>query len=481
MLNLFTKIVVAGCTLTAAWAQQAMVIHPLNFAVSQALGDLAADPFEDTSLVTTQKGLNFDGAGATSYLYPDANGAPGATQYMQWTNARYAVYSKTTGGTIVKPTAANKLWQNLGGQCATTNAGDGIVNYDKAAQRWVVTHHTGGGVPYMQCVAVSTTSDATGTYYLYSFELTATYYPDYPQLGVWPDAYYVTSNLLNPSNFTNVSGQVCALDRTNMLAGNSDATAQCLTTVTAAEFSVLQPADLDGATAPPAGSPNYLLALDTNSLDLYEFHVDFTNPANTSLTGPTNIPVTAFSQACAGGYCIPQKGSTEVLDGVGDRLLHRLAYRNYGDHESLVITHSVVAGTSVGVRWYEIRSPGTTPVVYQQGTFAPDARYRWLGSAAMDQSQNMAVGYSLSGKTMYPSIAYTGRLSTDPLNTMEAESPILAGLGSQTASGNDWGNASSLSIDPVDDCTFWYTNEYLKTTGTIWSTRIASFKFTSCS
>jgi hypothetical protein len=244
---------------------------------------------------------------------------------------------------------------------------------------------------------------------------------------------------------------------------------------------VLQPADLDGATAPPAGSPNYLLALDTNSLDLYEFHVDFTNPANTSLTGPTNIPVTAFSQACAGGYCIPQKGSTEVLDGVGDRLLHRLAYRNYGDHESLVITHSVVAGTSVGVRWYEIRSPGTTPVVYQQGTFAPDARYRWLGSAAMDQSQNMAVGYSLSGKTMYPSIAYTGRLSTDPLNTMEAESPILAGLGSQTASGNDWGNASSLSIDPVDDCTFWYTNEYLKTTGTIWSTRIASFKFTSCS
>jgi hypothetical protein len=482
------KIVIVAVTISGASAQQATIVQPQSFAVSDALRDVspllgdaeppsAVDPVQG---VSTTKLLNFDGTAEVAYVYPDANGAAGATQYMQWTNARYTVYSKTTGVIVMAPTSAELLWKNLGGQCATTNAGDGIVNYDKAAQRWIVTHHTGGGVPYTQCVAVSTSSDATGTYYLYGFSLTSTYYPDYPQLGVWPDAYYLTTNLLNATSFTNVSAEICALDRTSMLAGIADATAQCFTTVTNADFSVLQPADLDGATAPPIGSPNYLLALDTNSLDLYKFHVDFVNPANSTFTGPTNIPVTAFTQACSGAFCIPQRGSTEVLDGVGDRLLHRLAYRNFGDHESLVITHSIAAGASVGVRWYEIRSPGATPVVYQQATFAPDGKYRWLGSAAMDMNQDMVVGYSLSSTSTYPSIGYTGRLSTDLLNTMEAESPIMSGTGDQTASGNDWGNASSMSIDPVDDCTFWYTNEYMKKTGTLANTRIASFKFAAC-
>jgi hypothetical protein len=190
--------------------------------------------------------------------------------------------------------------------------------------------------------------------------------------------------------------------------------------------------------------------------------------------------VTPFTQACNGSLCIPQEGTTQVLDGVGDRLLHRLAYRNFGTYDDLVITHSVVAGSSVGVRWYEIRNPGTAPTVYQQGTFAPDSNYRWLGSVAMDKLGDIAVGYSISSSTMYPSIRFTGRVPTDPLGTMESEMHIITGSGAQTASGNDWGNASSLSIDPIDDCTFWYTNEYFLTTGTKWSTRLASFRFNSC-
>jgi hypothetical protein len=265
-----------------------------------------------------------------------------------------------------------------------------------------------------------------------------------------------------------------------MLLGNPSATAQCLQTTTHLTFAVLQPADLDGATPPPTGAPNYLMALDTNSVDLYAFHVDWVNPANTTLIMTANLPVTPFTEACSSGDCIPQEGTAQYLDGVGDRLLHRLAYRNFGTYDDLVITHSVVAGSSVGVRWYEIRNPGTAPTVYQQGTFAPDSSYRWVGSAGMDKLGNLAVGYSVSSLTMYPSIRFTGRLATDPLGTLETEKNIITGLGAQTASGNNWGNASSLTIDPVDDCSFWYTNEYLLTTGTKWDTRLASFRFNSC-
>ncbi len=478
-----------GLWISAAAGQTITVIHPKAFALSKPMRDLAPvyntdGPAQQVS-APTGSGLalllNVAGTPGSSFVYPDSNGAPGATQYMQWTNARYEIYNKTNGKKVLGPLAAKELWASLGGQCATTNAGDGIVDYDKAAQRWVVTHHTLDGAPYMQCVAVSTTSDATGSYYLYAFELNSEYYTDYPQLGVWPDAYYVTVNLLTNTGFNNVTGEVCALNRADMLVGSPAATAQCAEMTTNTEFSVFQPADLDGATAPPAGTPNYLMALDNNSIDLYEFHVNWTTPSETTFTFKTHFPVDAFTETCDGGYCVPQLGTATVLDGVGDRLLHRLAYRNFGTYDDLVITHSVMNGTTgSGVRWYEIRSPATATSVYQQGTIAPDANWRWLGSVAMDHNGDMAIGYSISSATTYPAINATGRLVTDPLGTMETEFTIYSGTGSQTGSGNDWGNASSMSIDPVDDCTFWYTNEYLETTGTVWETRLATLKFPSC-
>jgi hypothetical protein len=162
--------------------------------------------------------------------------------------------------------------------------------------------------------------------------------------------------------------------------------------------------------------------------------------------------------------------------------MYRLAYRNFGDHESLVVNHSVVAGATSGVRWYEIRSPGTVPTVYQSGTYAPsDGNWRWMGSVAMDSVGDMAVGYSKSGSAVFPSINYTGRLSTDSLGTLETEATLFAGTGSQTKNLTRWGDYSAMSIDPVDDCTFWYTNEYLPVNGSFnWSTRIGSFKLSGC-
>ena len=195
----------------------------------------------------------------------------------------------------------------------------------------------------------------------------------------------------------------------------------------------------------------------------------------------TSESVAPFTPACGGGTCIPQLGTSQQLDSLADRLMYRLAYRNFGDHEALLVNHSVTAGTSVGIRWYEIRSPGGTPTVYQQGTYAPDATFRWMGSIAMDKVGNIALGYSASSSTLSPSIRYTGRAPTDALGTMQAETIIQAGGGSQLSNLSRWGDYSAMTVDPIDDCTFFYTTEYLKASGTFnWSTRIASFKFPSC-
>ena len=181
-----------------------------------------------------------------------------------------------------------------------------------------------------------------------------------------------------------------------------------------------------------------------------------------------------------------QSSTKEKLDSLGDRLMYRLAYRNFGTYQTMVATHSVAVGTSrknpfTGVRWYEVRNPGGTPTVYQQSTFSPDTTYRWMPSIAMDKVGNMALGFSASSSSIHPAIRYTGRLATDALDTMGIENSILAGTGSQTTGLNRWGDYSSMAIDPVDDCTFWYANEYIASNGTFnWHTRLASFKFPSC-
>jgi len=334
------------------------------------------------------------------------------------------------------------------------------------------------------CVAISTTSDATGTYHVYSFDYKKTL-PDYPKLGVWPDAYYLTTDSFPSGGFFS-GAETCALDRTNMLLGNP-ATSVCFQRGSG-DFALL-PADLDGSTPPPTGAPNYEMELATSTkLNLFQFHVDFAVPSNSTFTGPTQLSVTSYTDACATtGSCIVQPTGGEKLDALGDRLMYRLAYRNFGDHESMVVSHSI-KGSGTGKapsseRWYEVRSPGSSPVIYQSGTVGggTSSLSRWMGSIGMDKNGDIALGYSKSSSTVNPSIEYVGRVPTDALGKMESAHNVVTGGGVQKNSSNRWGDYSSMQIDPVDDCTFWYAQEYYKTSGSFnFSTRLASFKFTTC-
>ena len=435
----------------------------------------------------TTSALNFAGVGNGDYGFspdaapPDTNGAVGATQYVQWVNESFAVFNKTTGALVKGPVQGNQLFQSLGSThpCAVNNDGDPIAQYDKIDNRWVLTQFSvtnGNTAGYYQCVAVSQTSDATGVFNVYAFKQPN--FNDYPKLGVWPDAYYVTFNMFNGNTFS--GSRVCALDRAAMIAGKP-ATQVCIQEPSSVDS--LLPSDLDGTTAPPTGSPNFLMNFGNNSLNLYKFHVDFTTPAKSTLTGPTVLSVASFSPACGGATCIPQPGTKQQLDSLADRLMYRLAYRKFSDgHEALVVNHSVMAGSATsGIRWYEIRSPGSSPVVYQQGTFSPDSTSRWMGSIAMDKAGNIALGYSASSSAVFPSLRYTIRAATDPVGTLQSETIGFAGNGSQQKRLNRWGDYSAMSVDPTDDCTFYYTNEYLKSNGTFnWSTRIIKFKASSC-
>jgi hypothetical protein len=429
--------------------------------------------------VSATLGLNFEGLGLGQYGFllqaapPDTNGVVGATQYVQWVNLEFAVFNKTTGALVAGPTFGNAIWAGFGGPCQTNNDGDPIVQYDKIANRWIFTQFSVSTTPYLQCVAVSTTSDATGAYNRYSFSF-GTQFNDYPKLGVWPDAYYMSfNNFLNGISFT--GPDACAMDRAKMLAGQA-ATIICFQQNSSVDS--LLPSDMDGTIQPAAGEPAFFVDYGTNSLRLWKFHADFVTPANSTFTGPTNLTVSNFSPLCGGGTCVVQPGTTQRLDSLADRLMYRLAYRKFADgHEALVVNHAITTGE----RWYEVRDPNGTPTVFQQGTFSPDSNTRWMGSIAMDKSGDIALGYSVSSASVFPSVFFTGRIPTDPAGTMQSEQLIVNGTGSQTTGLSRWGDYSAMAIDPADDCTFWYTQEYIKANGRFnWSTRIANFKFNSC-
>jgi hypothetical protein len=448
------------------------------------------DDAEQTSTgapVNATEGTRFPGVGASGSAPPDTNMAVGPNHILQTVNSRYAVYSKS-GAQLAGPFSLSSLWSPLGSGngCATNNGGDVVAQYDKLADRFIVTQLGGISAPYSECIAISQTSDPTGAYWLYSFAYGTTL-NDYPKFGVWPtptnSAYLATYNLFaNGQSFT--GGQLCAYDRAKMLVGNPTAQGICFTISNDGGY---LPSDLDGSTPPLDSTPGYFLTYETlSSLRKYSLAPNFANPAASTLTVQTpDIAVASFSEACAPSYtCVPQSGTTQRLDSLGDRLMYRLAFRNFGDHEALVVNHSVTAGTAVGVRWYELRAPVSTAgafSLFQQSTYAPNATYRWMGSAAMDSAGDIGVGYSASSSTIHPAIRYAGRVPTDPLGTLEAEVSMIEGTGSQTGGLSRWGDYSAMRIDPSDDCTFWYTNEYLQANGSFnWSTFFGSFKFNNC-
>jgi hypothetical protein len=305
---------------------------------------------------------------------------------------------------------------------------------------------------------------------------------DYPKISVWPDGYYVTWNIFASSGaFT--GPEACAFDRTAMLSGVAAPALVCFKLNNS--YSSLLPSDMDGATAPPGGSPSFFMSVDpaSNALNLWRFHVDFANTQNSTFTGPISIAgVAPFISPCLNTQdCIPQPGTTTMLDAIGDRLMYRLAYRNFGDHASLVANHTVLApGGNTAVRWYEVRDPNGTPTIFQQGTFAPDSDNRWMASVAMDQSGNIGVGYSVASAVTFPSIRYSGWEVGDTPGELQAETFAVAGGGSQTGFDR-WGDYSAMRIDPSDDCTFWYTQQYQAITQSAnWNTRIIGFRFPTC-
>jgi hypothetical protein len=431
--------------------------------------------------------LNFDGIPfpgvACNCAPPDTNGEVGATQYVQIVNEGFQVFNKATGASQLGPSGIATLWGGFGGVCQNNGNGDPVVLYDQIANRWIISQFAGVSVPTDECIAVSTTSDATGSYNRYDFHLGSNFF-DYPKLSVWPDAYYMSMNVFNSTGTAFLGPQPFAFDRSKMLAGQP-ATFVTTGVTGGSSEDVYLPADLDGSTLPPAGAPATFVEFPGGgAYRVFHFHVDFATPANSSFTLFASPVSAGFTQLCAvTRSCVPQSGTTSRLDAIADRLMFRLAYRNFGDHESVVGNFTVSSSSVAGVRWFELRNVTAGPVtVFQQSTYQPDTTWRWMGSAAMDQQGNLAIGFSASSGTIFPQIRYNGRLAGDPLNLLtQGESTLFAGTGSQTGTSSRWGDYSDLTVDPVDDCTFWYTNEYYATTTSFnWRTRIGSFKFAGC-
>jgi len=423
--------------------------------------------------------LSFAGIGATGALPPDTVGDVGPNHYIQMVNSVFAIYDKS-GTLLAGPSDINNLWSGSGlGPCESNADGDPIVLYDPLADRWLISQFADSTTDY-ECIAISQGANpVSGGWYLYAFATPE--FPDYPKLAVWPDAYYMGTN-------EELAAAAYAFDRDAMLAGNP-ATSLHFTVAAVGIHSMIVPGDLDGSLPPPAGAPAvFYRFVDDGSggadrLELFELHADFDTPANASFTGPQILGTAAFAPLCNYSVaCIAQQGTSHRLDSITEWPMWRLQYRNLGTHESLVGNHSVnVGGDQAGVRWFELRRSGAAAwSIYQQGTYAPDEHSRWMGSIAMDGAGNIGLGYSVSSSTLYPSIRVTGRLAADALGTMRDESSLTEGSGSQTA-WNRWGDYSSLNVDPSDDCTFWYTNEYYAISSVDgWSTTIGAFRFPSC-
>jgi subtilisin-like proprotein convertase family protein len=463
--------------------------------------------------------VSFDGLSnqnnSTSFGFqvspPDTNGDVGPNHYVQMTNLLVRVFDKA-GAPLTQPFRLSSLFQQLGGQCAAEDAGDPVVLYDPLADRWLLSQFAFASTaapPFHECFAISQTPDPTGSYFLFDFVTPGANFPDYPKLGVWSDAYYMTTNqFLNGATFNGAG--IFAFERAKMVAGDPTAS-MVYVNLNITDFPEgiggVLPADVDGLTPPPAGAPgvfSYFVADEfgdaADALRMFDFHVDFASPGSSTFTERPESPirVAPFNPLTPAGRDDieqpPSASAAAALDSISDRVMFRLAYRNFGGHESLVATHSVNVGTGVtlathqsGVRYYELRrSPGEPFAVAEQATFAPDGDSRWMPSGAMDHQGNLAIGYNVASLTTFPSMRYAGRLATDPSGGLfQGERSLVAGTGVQTNTGSRWGDYSALNVDPADDCTFWFTSEYYTlasqaSSSVGWLTRIGRFRFPEC-
>jgi hypothetical protein len=445
---------------------------------------------------------------------PDPVGDVGPNHYVEMANLIFAVYSKT-GTLLLGPVDTGTLWAGFPVEDCTDPSGDPIVVYDQLADRWIISQFTTRftAVPqndvFYNCVAISQTGDPTGAYYRYAFT-TGNFFPDYPKYGVWRDSYVITTREFGPTIEYGIG--VYALDKNKMINGEpARAVSFFIDGNDAALLPLigdgLLPADIDGKDKPKEDAVIPLVGTQDDgggygatfdALNIWNLDVKWQSTPVASLSLAAQLAVASFDSVfpCAptSRDCLPQPGITnpaQYLDILSyrQRPTWRLAYRNFKGYEALVTNQSVEAAPGVaGARWYEIRRTGASYSLYQQGTYAPsDGVHRWMGSIAQDKKGSMGLGYSVvNGTNVFPGIRYTGRLAGDPLGQMTlGEGVIVNGSGVQRTTNSRWGDYTSMNVDPVDDCTFWYVNEYYTLAGQIssvagWQTRIASFKLPGC-
>jgi hypothetical protein len=463
--------------------KEGVVMNKLNTFTNEGMtGDnQAPDPVHQftfgnrTSDTTIQ---NFDGVSANGSWPPDTDGDAGLSHYMQVVNCRFAVYDKN-GTLLMGPNNSNTIFIGLP---HNTNDGDAILLYDENADRWLfsqfgIPNYPNG--PFYENVAISQTNDPTGTWYRYQY--TYSVMPDYPKLAVWGDGYYMTIRRFASGSGNWLGPAAVAMDRTKMLAGDPTAGMVMFNLPSTSEGP--QAADCD-SDFPPAGTPcpvAYLTSTPTATVTLYDFHVDWGTPANSTFTLASTIEISPFSYFTYGSF-ISQKNTSQKLDAMsGKRIMFRMPFRKFNDHWSMLLNTTVKVSNIAGIRWMELRNVSGVWSLYQEGTYSPDANHRWMGSIAMDASGNIALGYSISSSAMFPSIRYTGRLNGDPPGVMTlAEKGIINGSGSQTSSDGRWGDYSAMAADPAENGKFWYTQEYYAaTSSTNWNTRVGSFRLGS--
>jgi hypothetical protein len=488
---------------------------------TKPLANLLPDPLQTLAGANFSGvlGANFDAVVAGGSAPPDTTLAVGPSHIIVWVNSRYSIYNKT-GTLLLGPVNGNTLFTGVGGVCETTNRGDPILQYDRLADRWILSQFafnvTGGtpSAPYLQCFAVSQTNDPTGAYYRYTVTFSPTSpsgFNDYGKLGVFPDAYYTSYNMFGGSPAgSNTGVGLCASDRAKMLAGDATATTLCAPIAFYAGGASFLPADLDGTTLPTNSTQGGIFIRQNTapSLVLMKLKPNFSAGTVTltdGLGGATGsfvsvtIPTTLRACNGTGGTCITQPGTSNTLDTLGSRLMYRAAYRNRSGTDSLVVAQTTDpdgAGTRGGaMRWYEIRSPfAAAPTLHQVGTFDEGGTgNRWMGSVAMNKDGDMMMGYSIVNSATSlapgtapnvvppntkPSIALTGRRLSDSLNTMQTEQIVFTGTGSQTGTLTRWGDYTTIQVDPTDDQGFCFVGQYLLTDGTFnWRTRVICAKF----
>ena len=421
--------------------------------------------------------------------------AVGPNHIVQIVNSRLAVFTKkgalfdTTGKLIYGAVPTNTLFAGFGGVCEARPTGDAVVRYDQLANRWLyvmpifrrpANDSTG---PYSMCYALSQGAAPAGPFYRYEFKRPL--FPDYPRPAVWPDGYYIPTS--TSDDF--IQKHVCVVEREKMLKG-LPAREQCIV-IDGVNF--LNNADIDGQAVPPKGAPNIMMAAGGAQLKkvfadsviyYWKFHVDWNDTTKTKLTGPFTIPVAPYHYLCDGQLtsCVPQPGTDRKLDAQGDKIMQRLVYRRVNGHESIVALHSVnTAAGGGGVRWYEFRlDRKRDPVLYQQGTFAPDSFYRWMPSIGMDKKGNIGIGYSFGGTPNFAGQRFAARLASAPPGKLGFRETILVNGEASQASTVRWEDYTSLAMDPSDDCTFWYVGDYYKKDATTYSTRIGGFRLREC-